>query len=106
MPNVRSKPAITNSSSSRTSLFRGPLRGVELFGIELAQHFEFLIGRRLGHAQVVGELQEKSRVVLKLLAVDAGIERQHLHAPPLGFESEYRQIGDHAEHAAGEEPAC
>src|SRR5437660_12910354 len=105
MPNVRSKPAITNSSSSRTSLFRGPLRGVELSGIELAQHFELLIGRLLGHAQVVGELQEKSRVVLKLLAVDAEIERQHLHVPPLGLESDYPQVGDHTADAASDGPA-
>ena len=52
-------------------MFRGAtLRGVELFGVELAHHFQLLIGRRLGHAQMRGVFQAKSSIVLDLFAAD------------------------------------
>src|SRR5262249_40281160 len=89
-----------NSISTKSSL-----RRVEPFGIELVQKREVLIRRRLGHPQMGRELQGKSGVVLKLFPTHARIERHHLHAPLVGFESEHRQIGDHAERAAGEQAA-
>ena len=70
------------------------------------QKREFLIGRRLGHSQMGSESQGKSGIVLKFFLTDAGIERHHLHAPLVGIESEHRQIGDHAERAAGKQAAC
>src|SRR5262245_27185944 len=101
IPNVRAKPVILNSSSCVERWSAGKLCGVELLGIELAQHFQLLIGRRLGHAQVGGELQAKSGIFLNLLATDAGIERDHLHASLLVVESEHGKIGDDTEHSSG-----
>src|SRR6516165_629150 len=103
MPNVRSKPAITNSSAvERRGDMSRSLGGVKPFGIELVQKREFLIGRRLGHPQMGSELQAKSGIVLKLFSADARVERHHLHAPLVRLETEHRQIGDHAERPAGE----
>src|SRR6185436_10938250 len=82
------------------------LRRVEPFGIKLAQQLELLIGGRLGDAEMGREVEGKPGVVLKRFPADARIERYHLHAPLLGFESEHREIGHHPEHAAGEEAAC
>src|SRR5229473_2091180 len=90
----------------RTSMFRGAvLGGVELLRIELAQHLELLIGRRLRHTGMGGKFQAKTGIVLELLATHSGIERNYLHAPFLGLEPEHGEIGDHAEHAAREQAA-
>src|SRR5262245_23492405 len=102
MPNVRSNPAITNSSAVERRM-SSSLGSVEPVGIELVQEREFLIRRRLGHPQMGSESQGKSGIVLKLFPRDARIERHHLHASLVGVESEHRQIGDHAERAAGEQ---
>ncbi len=54
----------------------------------------------------VVEDQREPGVVLHLLrGVTPGLSDDHLHAPRLGFESEHREIGDDAEHAAGEQAA-
>ena len=55
--------------------------GVKAFGVELAQHCELLRGRRRGRAEVFGEVELESGVILHLLARNTGVERQHLHAP-------------------------
>src|SRR6516164_5555316 len=100
-PNQPSQtPLLSNVDFKSTTL-----ADIESFGIELAQEREFLIRRWFGHPQMGSELQAKSGVVLKLFPRDARIERHHLHAPLVGFESEHRQIGDHAERAAGEQAA-
>src|SRR6266446_4979495 len=51
------------------------------------------------------EVEGKPGAVLKPFPRDARIERDHLHAPFLVFEAEYRQIRHHAKRAAGEETA-
>src|SRR5262245_33159179 len=84
-------------------LWGSMLGGVESFRSQLAQHLQFLLGRRLGHAEVSGEFERKPGIILNLLPADAGIERDHLHAPLFIVEAKHCEIGDHAEHAAGEE---
>src|ERR1700737_527832 len=81
------------------------LSGVQLLRIELAQYLELVVGRRFGHAGMGGELQRKTGIVLQLLARNARGERNHLHASFLFVKSEHREIGDYAEHAAGQQTA-
>ena len=46
------------------------------------------------------EEEFKAGVVLNLLAVDAGIEGEHLHSPRFVVETEHGKLGNDAEHAA------
>src|SRR5258708_5906696 len=66
MPNVPDKLAIENSSVG-TNRIRARLGGVEPLGIEFAQYFHFLIGRRLRGVHVIGKDQLESSIFLHLL---------------------------------------
>src|SRR5262245_64319330 len=78
------------------------LSRIELLGIELAQDFELVIGRRLGYSQVLRVLDGKAGIVLQLFARHARIKRYHLHTPVVAVKPENCQIRDDAEHAARE----
>src|SRR5262245_58903018 len=77
-----------------------PSRCIEPLWIELAQHRQLLLARRLNAFQVRLEQQAKAGVVLDLFAAHAWIEAQHLHLAAIGVESHDGKVGDDAPHAA------
>src|SRR5436190_16002473 len=106
LPRKRGREHTEIAARAHSISLKSSLRSVESLGIELAQELELLVSGRLGDAEMGREVEGKPGVVLKRLAADARIERDHLHAPLLGFESEHREIGHHAEHAASKEAAA
>src|SRR6478735_8979442 len=72
------------------------LRRVEPLGVKVAQHVEFLLARRLGGLDLVGEQQLEAGIILHLLARDALMERQHLHLAGVLVEAHDREVGDDA----------
>src|SRR5579863_1492714 len=66
------------------------LRYIELVGVEMAQHGQLALARRLGRFELVRHQQLEAGVVLDFIQGHPGMERQHLHAAALLFEAHDR----------------
>src|SRR3954452_2122384 len=77
------------------------LRRVEAMRVELAQKSEFCGGGMLRRFDVRVEDELETGAILYLVACDARMQRNHVHATCFSVESEDAEIGHDAVHAAG-----
>src|SRR6185295_13660498 len=85
---------------SLNGTFTLPSRCIKPLWIELAQHRQLLLARRLNGLEARLEGQPKAGVVLDLFAAHARIEAQHLHLAAIGVEAHDGEVGDDAPHTA------